>query len=477
MHRLLPPRAYTLVSSIGIGLSGLILAASCREEAPACAAGSETCECLPNNTCQIGLTCLSQICVDLRTGKATGGRSGMGGQTSSAIAGTSTSGGQASSGGSSSSALPPTGNTGGVTSPSGMTGGSSNVAGSGGTQTGGTPNTGGGGSGGASGGSGGSGAMANTPVGRHGALSVSGTKLLDASGAQVKLEGVSSMWLNWDPTGYAENKDGMRYMRDNWSMRLFRAAMGVDAEGAYFADQNHAKSQVNTIVQNAIDLGIYVIIDWHDHNALDHKSEAITFFTEMAGKWGSYPNVIYEVFNEPLALDWNSQLKPYHEELVKAIRDKDPDNIIVLGTPNWDQDVDAAAQSPVSGKNLMYALHFYACSHQGPIMDKAKAAFDKGLPMFVTEWGATHADGGTDGVVCEQPTRDWHSWLDSKMISWAAWKFDGCGDSSCFFKNRDVPTNGNWKADQLNGHANLVIDLMRTGPGGEPSSSTPALGN
>ena len=31
---------------------------------------------------------------------------------------------------------------------------------------------------------------------------------------------------------------------------------------------------------------------------------------------------------------------------------------------------------------------------------KAVAARNDGLPMFVTEWGATHADGGLDGIVC-----------------------------------------------------------------------------
>ena len=276
------------------------------------------------------------------------------------------------------------------------------------------------------------------------------------------------MWLNWDGAGYALSEAGLEWMRDNWQLRVFRAAMGVapDSEpnGAYLGDPEKYKAQVNQIVQNAIDAGVYVIIDWHDHEALAHRTEAEAFFREMSMKWGGYPNVLYEVFNEPLNLNWASELKPYHQALVAAIRENDPDNVILLGTPNWDQDVDIAAASPLSGTNLMYTLHFYACTHQAAIRAKAQTARSRGLPMFVTEWGATHADGGVDGIVCEAEARTWHDWLDSNWISWTAWKLDGCTDSSCLFKDRSAPVSGGWTSAMLNGHAPIVIDEMLNGP-------------
>ena len=46
--------------------------------------------------------------------------------------------------------------------------------------------------------------------------------------------------------------------------------------------------------------------------------------------------------------------------------------------------------------------------------------------MFVTEWGATHADGGVDGIVCEYEAGLWHDWMDERNISSAAWKLDAC---------------------------------------------------
>ena len=38
-------------------------------------------------------------------------------------------------------------------------------------------------------------------------------------------------------------------------------------------------------------------------------------------------------------------------------------NLIIVGTPFWAQNVDEAADDPLSGTNIAYTLHFYAGSH------------------------------------------------------------------------------------------------------------------
>ena len=53
-------------------------------------------------------------------------------------------------------------------------------------------------------------------VARHGQLRVAGSRLLDQSGDPVQLKGMSSMWLNWEYDGYAQSKEALRWMRDNW---------------------------------------------------------------------------------------------------------------------------------------------------------------------------------------------------------------------------------------------------------------------
>jgi endoglucanase len=300
----------------------------------------------------------------------------------------------------------------------------------------------------------------STPVGRHGQLRVQGTDLVDSSGTPVQLKGTSTMWLNWEDR-YSTSKAGLQWMRDNWKLTVFRAAMGVEPDGAYLSNPEKALTQLRQVVHNAIDLGVYVIIDFHAHNAFQEQAQAVSFFSQIAEEFGSYPNVLYETFNEPEQADWATQIKPYHEAVVPAIRAKDADGVIILGSRQWSQRVDEAAANPVSGTNLMYTVHFYACDHQDVQRGEAQTAYDAGLALFVTEWGATPADGGASNpTVCADAAQQWHDWMNERSISWAAWKLDGCADSSCLFNSESAPADGGWTSQWLNGHAQFVVDRL-----------------
>ncbi len=314
-----------------------------------------------------------------------------------------------------------------------------------------------------------------TPVEQHGNLSVKGTKLVDESGNPVQLKGVSSQWLNYESDGYATNLSALIWMRDNWKLSVIRAAMGVDEDqtGAYMtstAAKANMLSQVETIIQNAVAAGVYVIVDWHSHQAEQYTTEANLFFRDISQRYGQYPNVIYETYNEPLKVAWTT-LKQYHQNVYTSIRSYDADrneNVILLGTPNWDQDVDVAALNPMAGDtNIMYTLHFYACSHNSYYgqLAKAKTALSLGLPIFVSEWGATTADGGEDGTsTCPSYADEWHTWMDANNIGWVAWKLDDCDgltvpDTSCILK-RGAPVSGGWTSSYLAGHGAYVVSKL-----------------
>ncbi len=304
------------------------------------------------------------------------------------------------------------------------------------------------------------GAPSNTPVDAFGQLRVEGSQIVNEDGEPIQLKGASSMWLNWETDGFAESLDALVWLRDHWNLSVIRAAMGVEPGGAYLQSPERAKQQVRTIVDNAIEAGVYVIVDWHDHNAHMHEEEAKQFFSELSEAYADVPNIIYETFNEPQQVSWADVLKPYHEEIVAAIRDNDPDNLIVLGTPNWSQYVDEAAINPVEGDNLLYTLHFYSCSHGAAFRQRADKALKAGAAVFVTEWGATDADGGLDGLVCLDEAQNWTDWMRERGISWTAWKLDNCSDSSCYFKS-GVPIDGGWTDDDLQGHGPFVRDRMK----------------
>jgi len=313
-------------------------------------------------------------------------------------------------------------------------------------------------------------APAGSPVAVHGQLQVVGAQLLDSAGLPVQLKGVSSMWLSSETGPYAESKQALTYMRDNWKLSAIRAAMPTGNPAAL-------QAKVDKVVQNAIDLGVYVLVDWHTEQAVNQQDQAVAFFTAMATKYGAYPNLIWEPYNEPNGYTW-AQIKPYHEAVVAAIRSVDPDNLIVLGTPNWSQYVDEAALDPVVGTNLLYTLHFYSCTHTQSFRSRGDLALAAGLALFVTEFGATFSDGGLVGkkhnYVCEDETNLWFSWMAQNNISGVAWKLDQCSDASCIL-GTNAPLNGPWPDNVLStdvggavsgagiqgGHGLFVVNWIR----------------
>ncbi len=104
-------------------------------------------------------------------------------------------------------------------------------------------------------------------------------------------------------------------------------------------------------------------MDWHDHHAESHINESIAFFNNISSAYGNVPNIIYEIYNEPLDVSWNDVLKPYSQAVINTIRANDPNNIIVVGTPNWSQDVDAVINNKLLDSNVAYSLHFYTSTH------------------------------------------------------------------------------------------------------------------
>lgn len=305
------------------------------------------------------------------------------------------------------------------------------------------------------------GAPGVTPVEQFGQLRVEGAQLVDENGAAVQLKGASSMWLNWEDDGYAESAEALIWMRDHWNLSVIRAAMGIEPAGGYLGSRERALGQVTTIIENAIDAGVYVIIDWHSHSAHMDPDVAEEFFSEMARQYGDHPNVIYEPFNEPQQVSWSTDLKPYYEGVIEKIREHDSDNLVILGTPNWSQYVDQASLDPVADPNVMYTLHFYSCSHDSVGRSRAAKAMYNGAALFVTEWGATHADGGLDGEVCLDEAQAWTDWMGELGISWTAWKLDNCTDSSCYFGPEGASLAGGWTDADLHGHGPFVRDRMR----------------
>lgn len=254
-----------------------------------------------------------------------------------------------------------------------------------------------------------------TPVALHGKLSVMGNQVVDEHGSPTQLRGMSLFWSQWE--GEYWNADAIAWLVSDWDCSLIRAALAVE-HGGYLENPIVEREKMRAVVEACIANGIYVIIDWHDHHADRHLEEASAFFSEFAEAYGEYPNVLFETWNEPLQVDWGTVIKPFHEQILPAIRNHS-DGIVILGTNTWSQDVDVAADDPVEGENLAYTLHFYAATHKDSNRQKAVVALSKGAALVVTEWGTCDSTG--NGTLDLDSSREWIRFMDEYNLSHANW--------------------------------------------------------
>ncbi|MFM9988075.1 glycoside hydrolase family 5 protein [Flavobacterium sp.] len=280
-------------------------------------------------------------------------------------------------------------------------------------------------------------------VKNHGQLKVIGTQLSDQNNEPISLRGVSLGWHNWWPRFY--NKETVKWIHQDFKANVIRAAIGVDAdENCYLKNPSESKAKLDAVVQAAIKESIYVIIDWHSHKT--YTKEAVAFFTEVSKKYGKYPNVIYEIFNEPEHQTWE-EVKSYSQDVIKAIRANDSDNIILVGNPSWDQDIHLVAENPLKDfDNIMYTMHFYAATHEKWLRDRVDYAMQKGIPVFVSESAGTQASG--DETINYAAWQEYVDWMESKKISWVTWSISD-KDETCSMLFPTASSKGKWKAQDL----------------------------
>jgi len=269
---------------------------------------------------------------------------------------------------------------------------------------------------------------------KYGRLSVIGNHLCGSDGKPVQLRGMSTMGLQW--YGEIVNDEAFTALARDWKADVVRLALYV-GEGGY-ATRPELKQLVWKGVEMAVAHGLYVIVDWHvlkpgnPNDALYDGAQA--FFDEVSRKYGKYPNVMYEIMNEPNGdLDWAADLKPYAERMVATIRANDPEGIILIGSGSWSQDVHIAAADPVPGRNLAYTFHFYAGSHGEALRSKVRAALDLGVAVFASEWGTSEASG-TGGPYLPA-SEEWLAFLDRNTIGWVNWSLCDKAETSAAIKS------------------------------------------
>jgi len=352
----------------------------------------------------------------------------------------------------------------------------------------------------------------------YGNLQVRTNRLCNERGMTIQLKGMSAFWTNWEEGRKYANDAVIEWLIDDLNIRVFRAAMGVrpiDPDGSgelikplsgYVDYPDENLEVLYDVVDSCINRGIYVIIDWHVHDALAPKNKAAAkdFFKKVSKKYGKYPNVIFEIWNEPgwvghkkydkdgIENDiyvWYKDIKPYCEEMIKIIRDNDSDNndnVIICPSEMWCQNIHYInfTDYPISKRNIMYTFHFYAGSHIPPGYTEDEALTILGLPrpyeylpydlnekpgknldsvvddlpVFVTEWGASLYDGGqqnTSTDIFALSSSVWLDYLKDHKISWCNWSISDKKEGASFLKPGSS-TTGRWNTYSLSDSGNYI---------------------
>lgn len=303
------------------------------------------------------------------------------------------------------------------------------------------------------------------------ALHVEGTSLCDESGKLIQLRGISTHGLSWYPE-YV-NEECFRQLKEEWNINVVRLAMYTAENGGYCTDGNKEslKQLVKDGVEYATENDLYVIVDWHilsDGNPNTYKEEAKSFFDEMSRLYKDYPNVIFEICNEPNGGTSWSDIKSYAEEIIGVIRENGAENVVIVGTPNWSQYVDQAAADPITSyDNIMYALHYYAATHKEDLRQKMVDAYHAGLPVFVSEYGICDASGS--GGIDEAQANAWVEEMNKYGISYVAWNLSNKNETSAIFKSscnkvsgftqEDLSDSGKWLYKMLTGHEEVELTV------------------
>ncbi|GAA1367558.1 cellulase family glycosylhydrolase [Catellatospora chokoriensis] len=279
--------------------------------------------------------------------------------------------------------------------------------------------------------------VGQTPVAINGQLRVCGVNLCNRFNRPIQLRGMSTHGIQWFANCY--NDASLDALASDWQADLLRVSMYVQEQG-YETNPTGFTNQVNNLVEEATERGLYALIDFHTLTPGDpmyNLDRAKTFFAAVSARHAAKNNVIYEITNEPNGVSW-STIKNYAEQVIPVIRANDPDAVVIVGTRGWSSlgvseggNSTEIINNKVNATNVMYAFHFYAASHKDNYraeVERAAAA----LPIFVTEFGTVTYTGG--GAVDTSSSTAWLDMLDRLKIGYANWTYSDADEGSAAFR-------------------------------------------
>lgn len=320
----------------------------------------------------------------------------------------------------------------------------------------------------------------------NGPYTVKGNTILDAGGKPYLFHGIGRDSLEYSCWGDGHfDRQELSYLGPGanhyavtyWGANTVRLPL---SEGIWLygqSSQSCSASQYQALVKQTVDtltnLHLNVILDlqWSDAGGQSTQAggpwavpdaDSVTFWRQVAGIYKAYPNVLFELFNEPHPSSWTCWLAACSitdtnysqgcnctmtvtfngvgmQALVDAVRGSGAANLVLVAGMNWGFDLSRIAGYPIHGTNIVYDTHPYPYVEKMP--NNWDAAFGKisaTYPVISAESG--EYDCGTSFM------SQLLAYFDAHRISWIAWAWvvqgSQCGYPLLIQDYRGTPVPG-----------------------------------
>ncbi len=247
-------------------------------------------------------------------------------------------------------------------------------------------------------------------------LRVVGNVLKNSDNQEVWLQGLCIDSLEWSATGDNMLKSTSVAVQQ-WKANCIRIPVKDSfwfGKGKYQKDKGkYYRNLLDNIITYASTNGVYVVIDLHKFGA--PMPEHVTFWKDVATRYKNNPAVIFELFNEPHGISWNTwknggdlkkhkhkdknvaennqknsgNYSPGMQALVNAVRETGANNLIIVGGLDWSYNLSGilkgyALKDHTDGNGIMYSSHIYPwkAGWQHNFLDAAEK-----YPLFIGEVG------------------------------------------------------------------------------------------
>jgi aryl-phospho-beta-D-glucosidase BglC (GH1 family) len=290
-----------------------------------------------------------------------------------------------------------------------------------------------------------------------------GAQIIDSNGQPHLFRGLDRPSLEWSCSGDIVETD-YQTMAQVWHANVVRVSLNQDCwiqdpnNNAY--DSSYA-AVVDEQVQWAKKYKMDIVLDLHWSDRGDYSvgynclntansncqqdmadAHSVIFWQQVAAKYKSDPQVIFELYNEPRiggssppASAWDLWLNggqssgfTVHgmQELYTTVRNAGANNLVIVGGLSWAFDLSGLTSHALTGTNIVYNTHVYNQNPKSQWYAKF-GNFAATYPIIATEFG-DHSGSCSTGVVT-----DFTSYANGNVagagtappnkLSWTAWAF------------------------------------------------------